>query len=49
MTRVNGGASRMEWVAPKLVELGLAVRDVENGTAPGTDGYLPGYPDTSQS
>lgn len=45
----ESGASRSEWVAPKLVELNIGMSDVAFGYDPGTDGDQPGFPDTSES
>ena len=40
---------KAEWVAPRLVELCVDIRDVAAGLAAGTDGAEPGTPDTSAS
>ncbi len=38
-----------EWVAPRLVELRLGMKDVENSYLPASDGSDPGPPDVSDS
>ncbi|WP_271078524.1 hypothetical protein [Aurantiacibacter sp. MUD61] len=42
-------ASKENWSKPEFSEFELNLSDVKNGYAPGSDGDLPGPPDTSLS
>ena len=45
----KAGKSLAKWEAPTIGEIELDVSKIANNFAPGSDGDLPGSPDTSMS
>ena len=45
----KAGKSLAKWETPTIGEIELDVSKIANGFAPGTDGDVPGPPDTSMS